>query len=103
MAWRKYQWQTRVRALACENSNVVWSEHARIQLHRRGISMEMAVDVISKGTVQIEPEVDIRTGHTVCRMERFSAGKHVAICVALESQIATKCIVVTVMERTLRA
>ena len=64
--------------------------------------MEMAVDVISKGSIQIEPEVDIRTAHTVCRMERFCAGKHVAICVALESQIATKRIVVTVMERTIR-
>jgi len=102
MAWTQLQWQTRLRTLASDHSNIAWTDHARMQLRCRDISMDMAIDVISKGSIHMAPELDIRTGHTVCRMERFCAGKHLAICVALESQTSSRCIIVTVMERKIR-
>lgn len=97
MAWGKLQWQSRIRVLAANNANIAWTEHAQMQ--RRLISMDMALDLVSKGSIHIEPERDICTNHIVCRMERFCAGKHLAVCVALESESSSRCIVVTVMER----
>ena len=47
--------------------------------------------------VKLEPEPDIRTGDTICRMERYSAGREIGICVALTSEKAADAIVVTAL------
>ena len=55
----------------------------------------MAFDVLRKGKILLEPEPDIKTGHMVCRMERFTAGSPIAVVVACENENALDCIVVT--------
>lgn len=74
---------------------MVWTEHAKQQMRKRAITMAVALDVLRNGAISMEPELDIRTNHTKCRMERYCAGRPIAVQVALEHEKATKCIVVT--------
>lgn len=97
MSWTKRDWEKKIRALAVNSGNVIWTEHAKQQMRRRNISMAVALDALCHGVIRREPEVDIRTAHTVCRMERYAAGKTVGICVALEAESSQSGIVVTAM------
>jgi hypothetical protein len=45
--------------------------------------------------IKREPEIDMATGYLKCRMERFVAGRELAIVIAVESGSATKGVVVT--------
>lgn len=95
MSYSKRDWEKLIRKIAGDASNVHFSKHALQQMKARHISNVVALDVLKKGNIAREPEPDIKTGHTVCRMERFSAGKAVTIAVALEDEKSTGCIVVT--------
>ena len=97
MGWGKRDWEKLIRTIAADTSQVAWTFHAKQQMRQRHISMAMAIDVLQKGIIRLEPETDIKTGHTICRMERFCAGEKIAVCVALESRQARSCIVVTTM------
>lgn len=97
MSLSKQQWEKRIRALCVDNANIAWTMHAREQLRERKISMEMAMDVLTKGSIRLEPEIDIRTSHFVCRMERFCAGHHLAVCVAMAPEKSARCVIVTVI------
>lgn len=97
MPWNKQQWERHIRCLCAENANIAWTAHARQQMRNRQISMDMAIDVLTKGSIRLEPEVDVKTSHLVCRMERFCAGHHLAVCVAMPSEASARCIVVTVI------
>ncbi|WP_414648037.1 hypothetical protein [Castellaniella sp.] len=57
--------------------------------------MAVALDALQNGAISREPEPNIRTGCTECRMERYCAGRPVAVIVALEHVRTSKCIVVT--------
>jgi hypothetical protein len=48
--------------------------------------------------IKREPEIDMVTGYIKCRMERFVAGRDLAIVVAVESISATKGVVVTAID-----
>jgi len=95
LAWSKRDWEKRVREIAQDSGNIIWTNHAQQQMKKRHITFAMATDVLCRGTVQKEPEQDIRTGHMICRMERYCAGEDIGICVALKSEQASKIIVVT--------
>ncbi|CAN1541884.1 Protein of unknown function DUF4258 [Burkholderiaceae bacterium] len=97
MALSKRQWESLVRKIAANSKQIKWTEHAKQQMKARHITMPMALDALSKGTVKLEPEPDIRTGDTICRMERYSAGREIGICVALTSEKAADAIVVTAL------
>jgi hypothetical protein len=57
--------------------------------------MMVALDVLRNGAINKEPEPDIHTRHMKCRIERYCAGRPIAVVVALECELATECIVVT--------
>jgi len=95
MALNKAGWERKVRHLARACGSIVWTEHAKQQMRRRAITMAVALDVLRYGSVNREPEPDIRTGHVVCRMERYCAGAPITLVVALDGEHATECLVVT--------
>ena len=55
----------------------------------------LVFEVLQKGLIKREPEIDIATGYLKCRMERFVAGRELAIVIAVENASATKGVVVT--------
>lgn len=81
--------------MALDTSNVFFSDHALIKMKAKKITQSMVFDVLRKGSVHMEPEPDIKTGDTKCRMERFTAGKPIAVVVACEDENALDCLVVT--------
>jgi hypothetical protein len=95
MAWSKRDWERHVRGLAKSDECIFWSRHVEKQMRARKITIPSALDVLRKGIINLEPEPDIKTGDMVCRMERFVSGRSLAICVALESEGASDCLVVT--------
>lgn len=55
----------------------------------------LVFDVLQKGLIKRQPEIDMVTGYLKCRMERFVAGRELAIVIAVENGSATKGVVVT--------
>ena len=58
----------------------------------------LVFDVLQRGLIKRKPEIDMVTGYLKCRMERFVAGRELAIVVAVENESATKGVVVTAIE-----
>lgn len=97
MTLSKRQWESLVRKIAGNSKQIIWTEHAKQQMRARHITMPMALDALSKESIRLEPEPNIRTGDTICRMERYTAGKEIGICVALKSEKVSSMIVVTAL------
>ena len=97
MALNKRQWECLIKQIASNSKQIFWTEHAKQRIRSRHISMPMALDVLCKGVIRLEPEPDIKTGHTICRMERYTGGKIIGVCAALASDKACKLIVVTAL------
>lgn len=95
MTYSKRDWEKLIRKMTLDASKVFFSNHALKQMKDRKITQPMAFDVLRKGVIHAEPELDIKTGHLKCRMQRFTAGKSVAIVVACEDEKAIDCIIVT--------
>jgi hypothetical protein len=95
MHYSKQDWEKKIRNIARDSMRISFSRHALGQMRARKITQPMALDVLRKGRIFLEPEPDIKTGHTLCRMERFTAGCPVAVVVACEDERAVDCIVVT--------
>ncbi len=55
----------------------------------------LVFEVLQKGLIKREPEIDMVTGYLKCRMERFVAGRELTIVIAVENGSATKGVVVT--------
>ena len=55
----------------------------------------LVFDVLQRGLIKREPEIDMVTGYLKCRMERFVAGRELAIVIAVKNGSATKGVVVT--------
>jgi len=97
VALSKHQWESLIRNIAANSKQIKWTEHAKQQMRARHITMPMALDALSKGVIRLEPEPHIKTSDTICRMERFTAGKTIGICVALKSEKVAMMIVVTAL------
>jgi hypothetical protein len=95
MPWSKRDWERHIRTLAKTDRCIRWTEHVKKQMRTRHITFDAAMDVLTKGVIHLEPEPDIKTGDMICRMERFVAGRPLAICAALKEEGATKFFVVT--------
>lgn len=95
MAWNNRYWERWIRQLSQNSACVKWSFHAKQQMLKRGITMPVALDVLRHGSVHRAPEINIRTGSTECRMERFSVGLRIGVVVALDRERAPSCLVVT--------
>ena len=93
----KAQWETLIRELAKGSGRILFTRHAQIRMKQRGITHAQALEVLQRGIIRREPEPDLKTGHTLCRLERAIAGRNVGAVVALENPAAGAGAVVTVM------
>ena len=66
-------------------------------MRQRQINDPMVLDVLRKGTLALPPEPDIKHSGLLCRMQRFVAGKTVAVVTYLEYP-APSLTVVTVID-----
>lgn len=95
MAYSKRDWEKLVRKIAANTENVTFTKHVLAQMKARQITMAMALDILRKGTINREPEIDIKMGHTNCLMQRFTTGKMYGVIIALEDDAAIEGVVVT--------
>lgn len=66
-------------------------------MRQRSVTMRQVLEVLQRGVIRREPEPDIKTGHTLCRMERSVAGRDIGAVVALRGADADSGAVVTVI------
>lgn len=95
---KKQQWEALIRELAQGSGRILFTSHAQTRMRQRGMTHAQVLEVLQRGIIRREPEPDLKTGHTLCRMERAIAGRNVGAVVALESPTAGAGMVVTVMQ-----
>ena len=94
----KLKWETLVRHIAIDTDNLFFTKHVWQRMQQRQISRQFVYEVLRKGVIRREPEPDLKTGHTQCRMERVVAGQKLGIVIAIENPSATTGIVITAMD-----
>ena len=91
------QWETLIRHLATDSGSVFFTKHALGRMRERHITRQQVMDVLQRGVIRREPEPDLKTGHTQCRMERAITGRNIGVVLALEGPSALSGIVVTAL------
>lgn len=64
---------------------------------RRAITVPMVLECLRRGVIRRPPEQNIKTGWYECSMERYTAGKNVAVIAAVD-EADPSVIVVTVID-----
>jgi hypothetical protein len=82
---------------AKDSANVVFTKHARQRMRQRHINDPMVLEVLRMGRFSFAPEPDMTQSGLICRLQRFVAGKEVAVVVAVEYP-ETDLVVVTVID-----
>lgn len=82
--WNAATFEKHVHTLARESDAVRFTFHARVRMEQRGITVPMALDCLRRGVIRRPPEQNIKTGWHECRMERYTAGKNVAVIAAVD-------------------
>ncbi len=98
MTYSKLQWETMIRHLAVDSSQIIFTKHVLIRMKQRHITQAYVLEVLQRGVIRREPEQDIKTGDTLCRMERSIEGLQIGVVLALEDASATSGIVVTALK-----
>jgi hypothetical protein len=93
----KNQWETLIRHLSVESGSVFFTRHALARMRERQITRLQVLEVLQRGVIRREPEPDLKTGHTLCRMERAITGRNIGVVLALEDASAGAGIVVTTL------
>lgn len=93
----KIQLQRHIRQLAKDTARVFITRHARDRMKERTVLQDEVLECLRLGVIALTPEPDLKTGHLVCRMQRYVCGRNLAICVALDDN-DPDLIVVTVLE-----
>lgn len=86
-----------IRERATDTANVLLTTHAQKRMKERRITLAMVYEVLRKGNLPREPEINLRYGTLECRMERYVEGRDIAVIVAFETD-AAGLPVVTVMD-----
>lgn len=86
-----------IRARAANSGAVFFTDHARVQMRKRNISIDMALEVMRKGLLKRTPERNLARGSLECRMERFVAGRSLGVIAAISDGEPTL-VVVTAMD-----
>lgn len=94
MNYLKQDWEKRIKCIASHSGNVAFSKHVLMRMKQRKITQSMIFDVLCSGCIKREPEPGI-AGDTICRMERYTAGMNIGVCVSLEDECASTCLVIT--------
>ena len=95
--WSKQQYQRFIREAAKEGARVFFTAHAELRMRQRGISHQVALEVLRRGLLRRTPEPNIRFGTMECRMEYYIAGRNLGVVVAV-SESDPDVVVVTTME-----
>lgn len=72
----------RIRQLAGDSANVVFTAHAKAQMRRRHITPLNVLNLLRQGGITEGPALDLK-GCWRCTMRRFAAGENVAAAVAI--------------------
>jgi hypothetical protein len=89
--------QRLVRQIALNSEWVAFTHHARIRMRQRHISRDGVLDVLRYGRLSRAPEPNPRFGSLECRMERYDAGRQIAVIAALRDD-NPGVLVITVIE-----
>jgi hypothetical protein len=77
------QIQRLIHEIAADSERVAFTHHARIRMRQRQIARGLVLDVLRYGRLSRLPEPNSRFGSLECRMERYSAGRQIAVIAAL--------------------
>ena len=91
------QLQAHIRDVSSDSTRVAFTKHALVRMKQRQITRDMALEVLRKGRMIRAPERNLAKGSIECRMEKFLAGRDLAIVVALNDS-DPDLIVITAME-----
>lgn len=91
------QIERHIRASAADSANVVLTDHARLRMRQRHVSLAMVMETLRRGALARPPEPDMRHPGLKCEMRRYVAGVNVAAVVYVEHP-ASRLIVVTVID-----
>ena len=72
-----------IRTLAQDSGAVLFTQHVRVQMCRRKVSSAEVLECLRLGTLRRVPEPNPGKGSLECRMERYVAGRELAVIVAL--------------------
>lgn len=91
------QLQAHIRTVSSDSTRVAFTKHALVRMKQRQITRDMALEVLRKGRMIRARERNLAKGSIECRMEKFLAGRDLAIVVALIDS-DPDLIVITAME-----
>lgn len=89
------QLQKHIREIAQHTENIFLTLHSKQRMKQRKVLLDEVYECIRQGVINRMPEEDMKTGHLVCRMERYVCGRNLEVCVALDDDDPTL-IVITV-------
>jgi Domain of unknown function (DUF4258) len=72
-----------IRNTAKDTKTVIITIHVGARMRERKISAPEVYENLRLGTIRQEPEPNVRKGSLECRMERYIAGRNIAVVVAL--------------------
>ena len=95
--WSNSTFERHIRGLARETRSVRFTAHAQTRMSQRAITVPMVLECLRRGVIRRPPEQSIKTGWYECRLERYIAGKNVAVVAAVDEEDPTV-IIVTVID-----
>ena len=72
-----------IRTIAKESSCVFFTQHVKVRMNERKVTAPEVLDCIRNGTSRRAPEPSHDGQSLECRMERYVAGRNLAVVVAL--------------------
>lgn len=90
------QLQRLIRNRAAESSQIVFTHHVLVRMKQRHIVRTEVMDVLRSGSIHRQPEPNTVRGSLECRMQRFVAGRELAVVVAL-NDLEPSLVVVTAL------
>ena len=95
--WNTSTFEKHIRGLAPEARSVRFIVHAQTRMEQRAITVPMVLECLRRGVIRRPPGRSIYTGWYECRLERYTAGKSVAVVAAVDEDDPTV-IIVTVID-----
>ncbi len=91
------QLEKHIRLSAADSAHVVLTNHARLRMNQRRITMPMLMEALQRGVLTRPPEPEARRPGLRCQMQHFVAGVNLAAVVYVEYP-APELVVVTVID-----
>jgi hypothetical protein len=87
------QLQRLIRARAEDSAQIAFTHHVLLRMKQRHIVRMEVMEVLRKGLLHRQPEPNSLRGSLECRMQRFMAGRELAVVVALNDADPTLVVV----------